>query len=663
MAVDELGNVIPEDAVVPESQNVPPPLPEGEAGDIRAVSYEPTALEQTNLDIGTASDVTQSDIGVLSAGTKSTYAGAGTEDDTAGAIAQRESEIQEGADFFDYDKGSVAGLLSSYLDPESQFMKDATLRAKLESQRGGTIGSSMDAGARTAAGYRAAITVAEKDAAAYQRLKEAEQQAYIQAGDLGAGGVVAADLKTLTADLANEQLAFSSKIQTMVKEFDYKGSNISQEFLQGTAADHELNINQAMADSELAIQTALQQQTIDANAATAVRNNIASTVQNYQIQMETLLSNESFTSLSTEAQLAVFDILKDQTIGITEFFAKGTDFDYEGYTKQLDHDLTVGASGYGEEEEEVVEQAPIEPVTPAGYAPEQEAIDDAGNFSIALPDLDTDNIASATIHWGDRKTTEVEDLEDLKTGVDYTYQSGAEGTDARVIYTMTNGEEVTETFNTTEGISETPEEPKYTGGDAYIQDPDTGDWRIRTAEDPAPGTDPEGYIRDPDTGDLRKRTWEDAYVQDPDTGQWLIKAPDGTAEPAKQPEGYVQDPDTGEWSISAPAGVLTPIPSATTTDSGVEITGNITPVADYDPGVQTAVDGNLSFVLPDLDVSNVQSAKIYWGDRSSTEVTNLSDLTSGIDNTYKKTGTDYKVRVSYTMKDGTLMNKWYDIKA
>lgn len=337
MAVDEFGNIIPDTEVEPiEGMLTPSPT-----------------LEETTAALGTEAGLAREAITAQPVTIAVPYAE--PVDETAGERTMREAGIRAGEEFYEPERGTVAGQLEALLSKESPWLKQAETRAKLETQRRGVLGSSMEAGAREAARIKAALPIAQADAAAYQRLREEEQRQTGAAAQIGVEETVAARLKAFGADLASEQQKFSTTMDVMVKEFDYTATNINQEFLQGVGAEHELQLGTALSGIDADIKTRLAAQQIDATTAAAMRNQASTYLQNHQIAIETLLSNESFTSLGAEAISSTFNNLLLQTTGAMNFARDSIDWvatEGSTWTDQLVADLEFTA--------EI--EAPLEPI-------------------------------------------------------------------------------------------------------------------------------------------------------------------------------------------------------------------------------------------------------------------------------------------------------------
>lgn len=321
MALDQYGNLIPSTGMLS-----PPPPP-------------PPASPETNVEIGREADETIADLSGVPTATTSIYAGGGTVDQTAGERAQESAAIKSGEEFYDTDRGTVAGQLESLLSKDSPYLQQANTAAKLQAQRSGMLGSSMAAGAREGARIAKALPIATADAGAYQRLQEAEQAQYGAAGQLGAEGEVSGYLKQMGADLANEQQSFATKLNLYAKEFDYAATNLSQEMMAGVANEHELATGTALATLNASLEAGLQAQQIDAETAKNAKILAADYLKSHQITVETLMSNESFTSLGPEAITKTFNNLLAQTVGAIKFTADSSGWDATEWIDQLTSDL------------------------------------------------------------------------------------------------------------------------------------------------------------------------------------------------------------------------------------------------------------------------------------------------------------------------------------
>lgn len=298
-----------------------------------------TNAEEANVAIGEEADRTLYDISQTPTATTSVYRGAGTEDQTAGALAQEQANIQEAERYYDTERGTVAGQLESLLSADSPYLKQAETRAKLATQRAGMLGSSMAVGAAEAARIKQALPIAQQDAQAYQRLVEKQQALEGAAGQLGAEGQVSADLKQMGADLANEQTKLSTSLNTMVKELDYKATNLSQEMMGNLTAEHELATQTALTNLQGSIESALAQQQIDAKQAENARILASDYLKSYQITVETLLSNADFTALGADAVTNTLNNILDQTVGAIQFTADSAGWEATPWINTLEEDL------------------------------------------------------------------------------------------------------------------------------------------------------------------------------------------------------------------------------------------------------------------------------------------------------------------------------------
>jgi len=211
---------------------------------------------------------------------------------------------------------TVAGQLNSLLSRDSRYIKQARRRSAEASQERGLLNTSLGAGAGEAAAIEAGLPIAQQDAKTY-----AEAQAKQQASEYEFISDVART--ELSGRLTIQESETKMQNQIVQNTFDTaiaQASDESKAWFQGAQNDYNAN----MKGFETQLQGIINEQTFDASVKESLMASSATTMQNYQLSVETLLLNSDILQMLKQeggpaAVQSLLDNLRDRTADALNF--------------------------------------------------------------------------------------------------------------------------------------------------------------------------------------------------------------------------------------------------------------------------------------------------------------------------------------------------------
>ena len=204
-----------------------------------------------------------------------------------------QAPIEGGLSFVDQDKSTVAGQLNTLLNSESPYLQQAKNAGEKQAASRGMLNSSMSAGASQASAIQAALPIAQQDASTFAKAQSAEQAANYGQQATKVEGIVSGGLTDQNSAIAGT----NQKIQNQFTAAMQSASEENKVFLQDMQNQHNTFLTQMEADHQLLLQR---------ENTTAAKNELVTTqasaiMQNYQISVETMMTDPNFLNLGTEA--------------------------------------------------------------------------------------------------------------------------------------------------------------------------------------------------------------------------------------------------------------------------------------------------------------------------------------------------------------------------
>lgn len=203
------------------------------------------------------------------------------------------AQVKPATSYMDNAKSTVAGQLSTLLQADSPYIKQAETKAKEQAASRGLLNSSIAAGAGRTAAIESALPIAQQDAAEYNKFSLQQQAAENEQVGVKTEAIVSGEMSKQKADIAqktqNIQNAFNARITG--------ASEQSKVWIEEMAQQHETG----MQELEYEQTRLLQEFSTAADKAESVRTQTSSIMQNYQISVENLLTDPDFLSLGSAA--------------------------------------------------------------------------------------------------------------------------------------------------------------------------------------------------------------------------------------------------------------------------------------------------------------------------------------------------------------------------
>lgn len=215
--------------------------------------------------------------------------------DAAGASAQMASNAKnaDGTSYVDADKSTVAGQLSMLLASDSPYLEQAAMAGEREAAGRGMLNSSMAAGASQAASIQAALPIAQQDAETYASAQAREQAGNIAQNATQTEGIVSGKLSEQNADIAGTNQRISNQFTAAMQG----ASESNQVLLQDMQNSHTT----FMTELDQQFQTEFQRESLSAQKAETFSVQASTIMQNYQISVETMMTNPEFMDMDSDA--------------------------------------------------------------------------------------------------------------------------------------------------------------------------------------------------------------------------------------------------------------------------------------------------------------------------------------------------------------------------
>lgn len=211
-------------------------------------------------------------------------------------------ELTEGREFIT-PEATVEGRISALIDPESELMKSTVTRAREQAAGLGMGRSAAAIQAGQAALIGKAQQIAEVDAQTVAKAQLAQQTAENQQRQIQLEAQVAGDLNVQKTRLAEE----SNKIN---QSFELAKTGLDQQ-AKTDLTNLQKQWDQDTTKLQLEMQTQMQQADIDAKTQMSVMNQANDMMNNYQITVQQLMSNDAFLNNLAEAGVSQWDIYND----------------------------------------------------------------------------------------------------------------------------------------------------------------------------------------------------------------------------------------------------------------------------------------------------------------------------------------------------------------
>lgn len=264
MAVDEFGNVIPEEEGLL-------------AGSISAAGQE--VAKQTGVAYEEAAKPSEADWAEYDV----TRA---AEDVAVGA------PVKAGETYVT-DKSTVAGQFTSLLADESQYIRLARERGKEFKAERGLLSTSMAAGAAQTAAIEAALPIAAQDAKTFAQAQQIQQQTEAEQQKFAAEAIISGELAKQNAAIKQTHQDVQNTFQSMMASADAQGKVLLQ--------DMQNQHSTMLTEMENTSRELLQSEQITAAKAETMKGQASAIMQNYQISVENMLTDPDFLEMGAEA--------------------------------------------------------------------------------------------------------------------------------------------------------------------------------------------------------------------------------------------------------------------------------------------------------------------------------------------------------------------------
>jgi len=252
----------------------------------------PTTINQNAQDVAKAQGVAYEDIAKTAQETPTETAPAYDATKVSSQIADA-AAIKTGTSYYDEAKGTVAGRLTSLLNNESPYMKQAEQRSKEASSRKGLLNTSIAVQAGQAAAYDAALPIAQQDASEFNKFGLQQQTAENQQRTIQSEAIV-------SGEMTQQKAAIAQQAQNIQNAFNAKLSGANEQskaWLEGMSENH----NKTMQELEHNQNLVLQQFQNDLEKQKTASTLASQTMQNYQISVENLMTDPDFMDLGPTA--------------------------------------------------------------------------------------------------------------------------------------------------------------------------------------------------------------------------------------------------------------------------------------------------------------------------------------------------------------------------
>jgi len=236
---------------------------------------------------------------------------------------------ESGLNYVDKDKSTVSGQLNSLLSEESPYLKQARLQGEEASAQRGMLNSSMAAGASQAAAIKAALPVAQQDANTYASAQSKQQTGDIAVNQSKADGVVSGYLSEQKANIA----AVDTQIQNAFTAAFQGASEANTVLLQDLQNSNNKFLQELQGEQNLM----LQRDRASAATAEMISTQASTIMQNYQISVETLLTDPDFLDLGADAVNNAIKNIQTLAKNTLKFVGSTADVDLSDY---VDHYIT-----------------------------------------------------------------------------------------------------------------------------------------------------------------------------------------------------------------------------------------------------------------------------------------------------------------------------------
>ena len=258
----------------------------------RVVNGEPTTISEGAQDIARATGVAYEDIAKTEEEKTATdfqdYDAAGTNQ-----TLNEQTTFNPAANYVDEAKSTVAGQLTSLLDQNSAYVNQARQQATEQASGRGLLNSTIAANQGQRAAIQSALPIAQQDAQTWANAQSAQQQAEYGQETIKTEAIVSGALVEQKAAIQQKQTELNNAFQARMQGMDAQN--------KVWAADFQNQFNQGMQQLEQAHQQQMLSMELDSNAATALQEQSAMIMQNYQVSVENMLQDPDFLDMGDTA--------------------------------------------------------------------------------------------------------------------------------------------------------------------------------------------------------------------------------------------------------------------------------------------------------------------------------------------------------------------------